>query len=106
MNFVLQKNNLKQVTEKKLHSCHVFIEHYFLKETLSNNMSDLLETPVVYTSSSEERLLSSSSNTQTVTNTVTPLPNQILLLSDNISVPDICSRGKEDAETLQRLQMQ
>lgn len=105
-NFVLQKNNLKRVTEKKLHSYHVFIEHYFLRETLPNNMSDLLENPVVYTSSLEERLLSSSSNTQTVTTTVTPLPHQILLHSDNISVPDICIRRKEDAEKPQCLQVQ
>jgi hypothetical protein len=69
-------------------------------------MSDLLENPVVYTSSSEERLLSSSSDRQTVTTTVTPLPHQILLYSDNISVPDICGRGKEEAEKRQCPQMQ
>jgi hypothetical protein len=69
-------------------------------------MSVLLENPVVYTKSSEERLLSSSSNTLTVTTTVTPLPRQIFLNSNNISVPDICSRGKEDAETLHCLQIQ
>ena len=69
-------------------------------------MSVLPENSVVYTKSSEECLLSSRSNTQTVTTTVTPLPHQILLHSDNISVPDICSRGKEDAETLQCLQIQ
>jgi len=61
-------------------------------------MSDLLETPVVYTSSSEEFLLSSSSNTQTVTTTATHLPHQKLLYSDNISVLDICGRGKEETE--------
>jgi hypothetical protein len=49
MNFVLQKNSLKRVMEKKLHSWHVFIEYYFLKETPPKNMSDLLENPVVYT---------------------------------------------------------
>ena len=69
-------------------------------------MSDLLENPVVYTSSSEEHLLSSSSDTQTVTTTVTPLPHQIRLYSDNISVPDICGRGKEEAEKLQCPQIQ
>jgi hypothetical protein len=106
MNFVLQKNSLKRVKEKKLHSCHVFVEHYFPKETLSNNMSDLLENPVIYTSSSEERLLYSSSNTQTVTTTVTPLPHQILLHSDNVSVPDVCGRGKEEAEIRHCPQMQ
>jgi hypothetical protein len=117
MNFVLQQNSLKRVTEKKLHSCNLFIEHYFLKETLPNNMSDLLENPVVYTGSSEERLHSSSSDAQTVTTTATPVPHQTLLYSvltiflflisvaeekkrqENVSVPRCSSLPDEESSS-------